>query len=304
MRNEIYVGALISERELEHSSGPWKKHKYLKKIGDKYIYAKNKVGEAADIIGDKISDTAENVVDKARDLAFDAQFEAEWKAGRAKDAVENAADAVKEKVGEAVGADERAKWISESRKANNRKEWADDAKKKGEAARRSGEKDDGFYKDWEQRHRKEYDYQRERARKAHADYSKTAMGKAENALESIKKKVTRRSRLKEASKQDRIRSQTDSYNAGSRKAIADSWNRAARSNQTITGDVMSRENRASTKNIANYYAEKSKQDARNSTTRERLRAARQSELERTSLKGRSERAKKRIKKALQRLRKK
>lgn len=48
MRDNIYVGVLISERKLEHSSGPWKKHKYLKKIGDKYIYAKNKIASAID----------------------------------------------------------------------------------------------------------------------------------------------------------------------------------------------------------------------------------------------------------------
>lgn len=40
MRDKIYVGVLISERELEHSLGPWKKHKYIKKVGDRYYYKK------------------------------------------------------------------------------------------------------------------------------------------------------------------------------------------------------------------------------------------------------------------------
>ena len=40
MRDKIYVGALISERELAHSFGPWKKHKYIKKVGDRYYYKK------------------------------------------------------------------------------------------------------------------------------------------------------------------------------------------------------------------------------------------------------------------------
>lgn len=38
MKDEIYVGPLISEDELAHSSGPWKKHKYRKKVGKRYYY--------------------------------------------------------------------------------------------------------------------------------------------------------------------------------------------------------------------------------------------------------------------------
>lgn len=33
--------------DLIHSRGPWKKHKYLKKIGKKYVYAKDKASEAS-----------------------------------------------------------------------------------------------------------------------------------------------------------------------------------------------------------------------------------------------------------------
>lgn len=36
-----YFDAAIQEKEnrLEHSSGPWKKHKYIRKDGDKYVYS-------------------------------------------------------------------------------------------------------------------------------------------------------------------------------------------------------------------------------------------------------------------------
>jgi hypothetical protein len=45
MRDEIYVGALISERWLEHSAGPWKKHKYISKINGIYKYPKEKISK-------------------------------------------------------------------------------------------------------------------------------------------------------------------------------------------------------------------------------------------------------------------
>lgn len=45
MRDEIYCGSLISEdylehsdEELSHSSGPWKKHKYVKIVNGRYYY--------------------------------------------------------------------------------------------------------------------------------------------------------------------------------------------------------------------------------------------------------------------------
>lgn len=40
MSKDIYVGRLISEESLSHSLGPWKKHKYVKKVGDRYYYNK------------------------------------------------------------------------------------------------------------------------------------------------------------------------------------------------------------------------------------------------------------------------
>lgn len=38
MKDEIYVGNLISSKFLRHSSGPWKEHLYTKKVGDRYYY--------------------------------------------------------------------------------------------------------------------------------------------------------------------------------------------------------------------------------------------------------------------------
>lgn len=38
MKDEVYVGNLVSPDELEHSSGPWKKHKYRRKVGKRYYY--------------------------------------------------------------------------------------------------------------------------------------------------------------------------------------------------------------------------------------------------------------------------
>ena len=35
MRDDVYVGNLVSEEEIRHSSGPWKKHGYVKKTQEK-----------------------------------------------------------------------------------------------------------------------------------------------------------------------------------------------------------------------------------------------------------------------------
>ena len=35
MRDDVYVGNLVSEEEIKHSSGPWKKHGYVKKTQEK-----------------------------------------------------------------------------------------------------------------------------------------------------------------------------------------------------------------------------------------------------------------------------
>ena len=55
MRDEIYVGKLISEDALAHSSGLWKKHKYIKKIGDRYYYTKEQLKSAGRDVKDVVS---------------------------------------------------------------------------------------------------------------------------------------------------------------------------------------------------------------------------------------------------------
>lgn len=58
MRDRIYVGRLISEDELAHSSGLWKKHKYIKKVGDRYYYTKEQLKNA----GKKVADSADKAI--------------------------------------------------------------------------------------------------------------------------------------------------------------------------------------------------------------------------------------------------
>lgn len=65
MRDKIYVGVLISERELEHSLGPWKKHKYIKKVGDRYYYK-------------KLEKSAKDLAERSEHEKFNADFYKGW----------------------------------------------------------------------------------------------------------------------------------------------------------------------------------------------------------------------------------
>ena len=66
-----------------HSSGPWKKHKYLQKIGEganaKYYYGNSKIG--ADV-AEAAKWTAEDVIDDAKSEAGNAISNGVYKAGR------------------------------------------------------------------------------------------------------------------------------------------------------------------------------------------------------------------------------
>ena len=55
-----------SEDYLEHSSGPWKKHKYIKKIGDRYVYARDKIAGAAQNAREGVGNAAEGAGRLAR----------------------------------------------------------------------------------------------------------------------------------------------------------------------------------------------------------------------------------------------
>lgn len=54
MRDDVYVGKLVSEDEIRHSSGPWKKHGYVKKTQEdgyvRYWYPENLKGKRKDPI--------------------------------------------------------------------------------------------------------------------------------------------------------------------------------------------------------------------------------------------------------------
>ena len=101
MKDEIYVGNLVSPEELSHSAkgSKWKDHKYIKKIGDRYYYTQEELAKAAKKAGKAIGDAA-----------YDAQFELEWQAGRAADAVKDAVDTVGYNVNKATGLDLRKEY--------------------------------------------------------------------------------------------------------------------------------------------------------------------------------------------------
>lgn len=54
MRDDVYVGNLVSEDEIRHSSGPWKKHGYVKKTQEngyvRYWYPENLKGKKKEYI--------------------------------------------------------------------------------------------------------------------------------------------------------------------------------------------------------------------------------------------------------------
>ena len=285
MRNEIYVGALISERELEHSSGSWKKHKYLKKIGDKYIYAKNKIGDATG-----------QLVDKVKDLAWDAQFEAEYQAERAADAAKGAVNKVTNPI---TGSEYKQQAANYQRDANTNESVANDLRER--AKQTAGEQDkrtSSIYNRGADEERRDAARSRREAEYYRNRYNKTLGGKLENAIGSIGKKVTRTKRLKESVKDTARRSEDKKFDSRINARKSRTYRDAVISKQTnsrVPGEEAS---------LASYYAKKSRSDARASTTLKRVSAARQSELERNSIKQRSERAKKRVAKALGRFKKK
>ena len=280
MRDNIYVGVLISERKLEHSSGPWKKHKYLKKIGDKYIYAKEKLSDAAK---------------KAGDLAWDAQFEAEYQAERAANAVK---EGVKRATNPITGAEYRQRAIYNQRQADVNESVANDLMER--AKQTAGEQDKRTsltYKKMADEERRDAAYYRRIAKNYRGLYNTTVGGKIENAIDAVGKKATRNKRLKEASKDAASRSERKRLDSHHNSVMSEMYRDAVidkRTNSRIPGEEAS---------LASYHAKKSRSDARASTTLKRLSAARQSEIERKSIKQRSERAKKRVVQALARFKK-
>ena len=60
--------SLIRERSLKHSAkgSSWKNHKYIKKVGDKYIYADTKNGESDETENSKANTDNTNEVDSKK----------------------------------------------------------------------------------------------------------------------------------------------------------------------------------------------------------------------------------------------
>lgn len=65
MSKGIYVGRLISEESLSHSLGPWKKHKYVKKVGDRYYY-------------NKLTKSAKDLAERSEHEKFNADIYKGW----------------------------------------------------------------------------------------------------------------------------------------------------------------------------------------------------------------------------------
>lgn len=237
MSKGIYVVKLISEGSLSHSLGPWKKHKYIKKIGDKYIYAKTAIEE-----NKKASEYYKQATQA--EAAKDTEV---WSEGQTKEQAKKSA-------------------LEEGN---------------GELFKRLSEHD-----------RMQAFAYRVEGQRNRAKYNKTLSGKIHNAADSISRKLSYKVRRRNSAKvlssraKDKERESTHSRNLASlyKDHINDQTN--------VPG-----ENRS----LHNYYKNKTESDRRASNALKRVSAARQSELERKSIKQRSERAKKRVEKVLARL---
>lgn len=244
MRDEIYVGKLISEEALAHSSGLWKKHKYIKKIGDRYYYTKEQLKKAG-----KEATTA-------------VKMELDGHSGYAKDSADNYAKQAK---GDLKAIEKQNAIIEDA-----------------EAGRSSADVE--YERDWKEQYKKQFARNRDNARKFEQIHAKTLSGRAEIAAKTAKNKLTRRSRL--------------SSMAGK------SWQKSTKE------EMEARNARVDSKNYYKTDAERAaaqkhaEKHEKNAVANKRLQYARQSEYERTSMKARSERAKKRLEQALKRTRKK
>lgn len=269
MAKDIYVGSLISERTLEHSSGPWKKHKYIKKIGDRYVYAKNKMS---------------SVIDDTKHFI------------------------------NTIGASSTSRDFH-TRRADRSLESARREMRDAESAEIDPYRERSHHIDSSEEHRRfakydkeDFERNRQSAREAHSSFAKTGAGKIESAKRSLEKKITRRKRVGESAAEHYKKESHARRDAENLRNTAANYKETSRSGRSPFIDAGSS---MLTKSERDRYAEASrnasrqaKQKEREATTHARLKAARESELERNSIKQRSERAKKRVAKALGRFKKK
>lgn len=158
-----------------HSSGPWKKHKYFKKIGEGknavYKYARN----AVDTIHDKAIDAEldqipDKIKDKAEDIAWNVDYDARQLAQEAKWKAEDAKEAIDEKTGQAA----KDRWYKAEREAQSARNVRNDTyfhNAKSEGAKSWNRIVDQSVKD-----------KRDTAHAAKQVYSKTPLGKAESTI--------------------------------------------------------------------------------------------------------------------------
>lgn len=157
-----------------HSSGPWKKHKYISKVGEGanavYKYAK------------KGAEAAEDAID-------DARWTAEEKAYNASEAVKKTVKdktglSAREKYNDAVGDYERAKKIDQDWKEGDKK-WQNSETYKSRTTREKASE----IKAIRRRNQWNAEWVKERRDTAHAAkeaYSKTPLGKAEGKASKVK----------------------------------------------------------------------------------------------------------------------
>lgn len=173
------------DNALEHSSGPWKKHKYIQKIGEgaaaKYRYAKIDADYYGMKAGEAVSDAAKKAGKAVDNAAWEVGYQAR-KAGRA--------------AYEATGGKERDAWQRAERDYEDEKE----SNKRGKeldkdwinSTRLSQRKDlKEKIQKWENEDDAKLRNKKTTAKGKKQLYEKTVMGKAEARVEKAKSAAKR-----------------------------------------------------------------------------------------------------------------
>lgn len=165
-----YDGSGWFDDHLEHSSGPWKKHKYFEKIG-----------EGANAVYRYAKDAAKKVGDKAQDMAWDAEIAAYNASEATKKAVKDKTGlTAREKYYDSLGDYERAKEIDQDFKKGDEKWFNSEQSKRRSTREIANEK-----KAVRRRNQFNAEWVKERRDTAHAAkqvYDKTLAGKVENTV--------------------------------------------------------------------------------------------------------------------------
>jgi hypothetical protein len=407
MRDEVYVGALISERGFEHSTGLWKHHTYIKKIGDRYYYTVEQLKNAGSTVKDVAStlkDARENIkeskdIDRAiktgsserkplletvKDEAYkrsglkdrdDAKTyakvakiqerranskdaneranakksldvyrksekaakerysksligkaenavgsakqkrdEAVKKVGdrynSAKNSVKNAASKVKDKKRELSGGEyKKSRYQKADDRARAYQKWAKHDKEDSDrAASRGDKKAVEWYNSARRNDVEGFKASREIARDYESAYAKSARGRVEIAAKKVSNKINHRKRIgRDAARSyEKYHKLTmDAHNGRADDKLYSGYARSGKNPYKDSGHPhLTADERRKWGRMGLAGREQAKEAEKQATVQRRLQYARQSEYERTSLKGRTARAKKRVAKALKRIRRK